>query len=369
MTGYSRTDIIPRNCRFLQGAQTDRKAVRRLSKSIFAGEETVELLLNYRKDGEPFWNLLYCAPLYDQHGHVSFFIGGQINCSTTILSCTDILKILSLSDEGDNESVTSQLLSRPESLKSRSSSSAGLSQNGSRKASFFQTFKRKNAERAVVRDEAGMENELLEQVGNLNFKNQVEAFYTAYSKVCRNFSSPLPLHFPSLICHKKKKGTDRVQYIVMTCSTAGEMVVKHYSVGITDLLCTKPHGIVPLYHKDIFTVLAEHSPPSTPSYTTSLSKPSFFGQKLAPGVLPKGFRSTVRDRLRVGEAVSLELNLWTGEMLGEREMGGPVGGREGRDGKSREERRVEDRFVTHWTPLKDEAAKIKWVVLTIAPRW
>lgn len=63
VTGYSRTEIVPRNCRFLQGHYTDKTATRRLKASIDAKEETVELLLNYKKSGEPFWNLLYVGML------------------------------------------------------------------------------------------------------------------------------------------------------------------------------------------------------------------------------------------------------------------------------------------------------------------
>lgn len=59
VTGYTRPEIIPRNCRFLQGMQTDRVPVQRLKKGITSCRETVELLLNYRKNGDPFWNLLY----------------------------------------------------------------------------------------------------------------------------------------------------------------------------------------------------------------------------------------------------------------------------------------------------------------------
>ena len=59
VTGYTRQDIIPRNCRFLQGKYTDQSAAHRLRQAIDANQESVELLLNYRKTGEPFWNLLY----------------------------------------------------------------------------------------------------------------------------------------------------------------------------------------------------------------------------------------------------------------------------------------------------------------------
>ncbi|EGP90269.1 uncharacterized protein MYCGRDRAFT_36348, partial [Zymoseptoria tritici IPO323] len=61
VTGYSRSQIVPRNCRFLQGQDTDREAVARLRECIRTGQESVELLLNYKENGEPFWNLLYCG--------------------------------------------------------------------------------------------------------------------------------------------------------------------------------------------------------------------------------------------------------------------------------------------------------------------
>ncbi len=61
VTGYSRSDIIPRNCRFLQGRHTDKSSVQRLKAAIEGREESVELLLNYKKNGDPFWNLLYVS--------------------------------------------------------------------------------------------------------------------------------------------------------------------------------------------------------------------------------------------------------------------------------------------------------------------
>lgn len=61
VTGYSRSEIIPRNCRFLQGAHTDRQAVQRLKKCVLDNKDSVELLLNYKKNGDPFWNLLYVS--------------------------------------------------------------------------------------------------------------------------------------------------------------------------------------------------------------------------------------------------------------------------------------------------------------------
>jgi PAS domain S-box-containing protein len=176
VTGYSRRDIVPRNCRFLQGPQTDKLAVRRLKTAIENAEESVELLLNYRKNGEPFWNLLYVSPLFDEAGTVRFFLGGQINCSTTIHSCTDILRVLSLNDDGVDDNQLFRV----------SSSRAGSTTPSIRsRSSFFKSFKitRPSGQKVTVRSETGMEGELIDKLGKMDFQTQVEAFYTAYSKV------------------------------------------------------------------------------------------------------------------------------------------------------------------------------------------
>ena len=184
VTGYSRREIIPRNCRFLQGELTDSRSTKRLRASIDKCEETVELLLNYRKNGDPFWNLLYVAPLLNERGEVVLFLGGQINCSTTIHSCTDILKVLSINDEE---------LDQPEDPgKNKPPSIRGQEPKPKAKlrSNFFKSFRKYNAtaipssSQINVRAEAGIEPELMSRLGKLAFSTQIEAFYTAYSKVC-----------------------------------------------------------------------------------------------------------------------------------------------------------------------------------------
>ncbi|WP_200531001.1 PAS domain-containing protein [Halorubrum sp. LN27] len=77
MTGYDRGDAVGVNCRFLQGEDTDEEPVARLREAIDAGEpESVELL-NYRKDGTPFWNRVSVAPIRDDDGSVSEWVGFQ----------------------------------------------------------------------------------------------------------------------------------------------------------------------------------------------------------------------------------------------------------------------------------------------------
>ncbi|KAI4276739.1 MAG: hypothetical protein L6R38_005584 [Xanthoria sp. 2 TBL-2021] len=80
-TQYGRDYVIGRNCRFLQGPKTDRNTVARIKEAVRTGQESFETILNYRRDGSPFMNLVMTAPLYDNKGVVRYFIGAQVHIS------------------------------------------------------------------------------------------------------------------------------------------------------------------------------------------------------------------------------------------------------------------------------------------------
>ena len=63
LTGYTKTQVIGKNCRFLQGEETDPEAVETIRKFIVQGRDTSVDLLNYKADGSPFWNQFFLAPL------------------------------------------------------------------------------------------------------------------------------------------------------------------------------------------------------------------------------------------------------------------------------------------------------------------
>ncbi len=77
MTGYARDEVLHKNCRFLQGGGTDPAAVEKLRRGIKEGKEVTVELLNYRKDGERFWNLLTVMPVKDVQGRVTSLVGVQ----------------------------------------------------------------------------------------------------------------------------------------------------------------------------------------------------------------------------------------------------------------------------------------------------
>lgn len=81
MTGYSSKEVVGRNCRFLQGADTDPKDVAKIREALREGKNYCGRLLNYKKDGTAFWNLLTIAPIKDEDGVVLKFIGMQVEVS------------------------------------------------------------------------------------------------------------------------------------------------------------------------------------------------------------------------------------------------------------------------------------------------
>ncbi len=77
LTGYSASEALGRNCRFLQGANTDPVTVAKIRNAVEAGTECVVELLNYHKNGRSFWNRLSITPVKDDTGNVTHFIGIQ----------------------------------------------------------------------------------------------------------------------------------------------------------------------------------------------------------------------------------------------------------------------------------------------------
>jgi PAS domain S-box-containing protein len=83
MTGFSPEEVIGHNCRFLQGPNTDPEHVRKLRESVQNGTCVTVRLLNYRKDGTPFWNLLTMTPVKDDTGAVVKIVGVQLDVTDT----------------------------------------------------------------------------------------------------------------------------------------------------------------------------------------------------------------------------------------------------------------------------------------------
>ena len=81
MSGYSADEVLGRNCRFLQGPDTDPDAIAEIREAVAARREVTTEILNYRKDGSTFWNALFVSPVFDEHKNLVYFFASQLDVS------------------------------------------------------------------------------------------------------------------------------------------------------------------------------------------------------------------------------------------------------------------------------------------------
>jgi PAS domain S-box-containing protein len=81
LTGYTSEEAVGRNCRFLQGPETDPGVLERIRQALAAREVFNEEIYNYRKGGAGFWNALHLSPVFDEDGKLLYYFGSQIDVS------------------------------------------------------------------------------------------------------------------------------------------------------------------------------------------------------------------------------------------------------------------------------------------------
>jgi PAS domain S-box-containing protein len=79
LTGYPHHEIIGRNCRFLQGPETDKRDVARIREAVERRVSIEVELLNHKKNGEVFWNRLLISPVFDADGALTWFFASQFD--------------------------------------------------------------------------------------------------------------------------------------------------------------------------------------------------------------------------------------------------------------------------------------------------
>jgi PAS domain S-box-containing protein len=84
ITGYSYEESVGRNCRFLQGSNTDPATVDQVRTALAAQEAVTVTLLNHRRDGTAFWNQLAVSPVFDGEGELVSFVGVQTDVTERV---------------------------------------------------------------------------------------------------------------------------------------------------------------------------------------------------------------------------------------------------------------------------------------------
>ena len=72
LTMYREEEVLSRNCRLLQGEQTDPATVAELRAAVAEQRAVAVDILNYKADGRPFWNGLFAGPVFDQEGKLLY---------------------------------------------------------------------------------------------------------------------------------------------------------------------------------------------------------------------------------------------------------------------------------------------------------
>lgn len=77
LTGYTADYALGRNCRFLQGPETEIEARQELRQSIDNAADVIVPITNYRRDGTRFRNLVFVFPISDADGRLLYMMGSQ----------------------------------------------------------------------------------------------------------------------------------------------------------------------------------------------------------------------------------------------------------------------------------------------------
>ena len=109
ITGYDTEEVMGQSPRLLQGPETSREVLDRIRAALEADEPIREVVRNYRKDGEPFWNDLFIAPVRDDSGTVTHYVSIQDDVTDRIHDREELKKAKDAAEEADR--IKSALLS------------------------------------------------------------------------------------------------------------------------------------------------------------------------------------------------------------------------------------------------------------------
>jgi len=79
LTQYREEELLGRNCRLLQGEQTDPATVAELRAAVAEQRAVAVDILNYKADGRPFWNGLFAGPVFDEGGKLLYWFASQMD--------------------------------------------------------------------------------------------------------------------------------------------------------------------------------------------------------------------------------------------------------------------------------------------------
>ena len=76
-TGYTVEESLGKNCRFLQGPETDQNDIEHIRIALRSKKKITIDILNYKKNGEKFWNRLRIIPIFNERNELIYYAGEQ----------------------------------------------------------------------------------------------------------------------------------------------------------------------------------------------------------------------------------------------------------------------------------------------------
>ncbi|KAH8900287.1 hypothetical protein GQ53DRAFT_214785 [Thozetella sp. PMI_491] len=375
LAGYPRCEVLRQNSRFLQGMSTDRNASRRIREAVSLGNPTTQLVLNFRKDGTAFWNLVFVCPLQEQ-GRIRYFLGAQINVSENIgANHKDILRVLDFgaptSEPADEESPVGRHPTPRKSLDRRLDREPGShgrsnSQRRSQRSRFFKPFSRKSLAAQP-------------RTGGIDFEDTARSSDATRSKA-NVVAAPIDPACPYphlLVMRYVPAGAQTATLERRGSAPAPHLPVAFCSAGALALFGLEPSEKDAVLDQDIFSVLVDQA--SSPTINRTV-------------------RTTIRDKIAAGDTVSADLFISSEPALRGSSRQGRKNSIMSLSGRSREpssatesdssvgrtrksetfERSAElvssvffgprmRKVISHWSPLKDASGAVAWVVLVMSP--
>ena len=86
MSGYAADEVLGRNCRMLQGPDTDPGVVASIGAAVRRGQEHKAVVRNVRKDGTQWWNELHLSPVRDDAGRLTHYLGFQHDVTARVVA-------------------------------------------------------------------------------------------------------------------------------------------------------------------------------------------------------------------------------------------------------------------------------------------
>jgi two-component system sporulation sensor kinase C len=84
MSGYSLEEVLGKNCRFLQGGETNQPGLALIRQALATKREVTAVIKNFRKDGSFFWNELTLSPIFNHDGELTHFVGIQMDVTARV---------------------------------------------------------------------------------------------------------------------------------------------------------------------------------------------------------------------------------------------------------------------------------------------